>query len=498
MRAAAGTSTIAPTSTSPAREPVCSPSESRASSEQSQGLAKLAGLADHGEHDGQRGVCRRLQGGAELDVQQLGPGQRQAQPADPQEGVLLRRLAQVGQGLVGAGVERAQHQAPAAEGRRRLRVGRALLVLAGRVRAAEEQELGAEEADAVGALGDGPRDVARRAGVGGHLDAAAVARDGRLAGALARGRGPALALGAPRLVGGARTSSPGATTTVPASPSSSSGVPSGTARMAGPRPATAGTPSARAMIAACEVGPPAAVAMPGDPLRVDRRRVGGAHLLGHQDGRLAAARLVGAGPGEALEHAPADVQEVGAPGAQVVVVERLVVAGGRPHGVVPGPRGGRSGRDGRLGRLHQRLVAQQQELGVEDVGRLGAGALGGGRPQGARGRPATASRAAARAARSSSGVPAGASGMGGAPPAARAGPAAWPGEAATPRSSSPGGRRGRRPSPHRVRRGRRQGRRRRPRRRGRRSSRRAPAASGPRAQDAHGVATQRPERRRAR
>ena len=161
--AAAGTSTIAPTSTSPAPEPSC---RERAAGlvEQPQGLAQLAGLADHGEHDRQRGLGGGLQGGAQLDEQQLGAGERQAQPAHAEERVLLGRLAEVGQRLVGAGVERAQHQAPAAERRRRLRVGGA----AARPRrarpvAAEEEELGAEEADAVGALGDGPLDVAGRA-----------------------------------------------------------------------------------------------------------------------------------------------------------------------------------------------------------------------------------------------------------------------------------------------------------------------------------------------
>ena len=170
------------------------------------------------------------------------------------------------------------------------------------------------------------------------------------------------------------------------------------------------------------------------------------------------------------------------PGAQVVVVQPLVVAGGRAHGVVPGPRGGRSGRDGRLGRLHQRLVAEQQELGVEDVRRLGAGALGGGRPQGAEvaghglarvrqggplllGRPGRARPGSARA-----------------PPAGRA-PGRPPGPArprprAAPRPARGGGPR---PSPPASGGGGRRRRRRRPRRRGRRSSRRAPAAPGPRA-----------------
>ena len=136
-----------------------------------------------------------------------------------------------------------------------------LLLLVGRRRAVEEQELGAQQTDALGALGDRLARLGRAADVGEDLDAAAVGEDDGLLRALARprecaGRGVAAGLqfaaSSPRR---ARSS------TAPAVPSSASGVPSATARIAGPRPTTAGMPSALATIAAWPVAPPRAVAI---------------------------------------------------------------------------------------------------------------------------------------------------------------------------------------------------------------------------------------------
>ena len=81
----------------------------------------------------------------------------------------------------------------------------------------------------------------------------------------ARARAPTLASG--RRARAARwrrawTSSGGSTWSVPASPSISTVVPSGICRIASPRPTTAGSPSARARIAACAVAVPCAVAIP--------------------------------------------------------------------------------------------------------------------------------------------------------------------------------------------------------------------------------------------
>ena len=176
----------------------------------------------------------------------------------------------------------------------------------------------------------------------------------------------------------ATASASGATTTVPASPSSRSGVPSATARMPGPRPATAGMPSARAMIAACEVGPPPAVAIPATRSGSSAAASAAPTSSGDEDRRrgLPVVRL-GAGPRQPGEHPPPHVEEIGCSRAQVLVVESLVASGGRADGVVPRARRGGARGDRGLGRLDQRLVAEQQDLGVEDVGGLGPGPLGG-------------------------------------------------------------------------------------------------------------------------
>ena len=187
------------------------------------------------------------------------------------------------------------------------------------------------------------------------------------------------------------------------------------------------------MIAACDVGPPPAVAIPAT--RSGSSAAASAAPTSPAT-RIAASAAPspppsGPGAGQALEHAPAHVQQVRCARTQVLVVEGLVAAGRRADGVVPRARRGRPARDPGLRRLDERLVAQQQELGVEDVRRLGAGALGRGRAQVAQvGRDGLARRAGGPLL---AGGPAGASGMGGAAaPGVDAGPAAWPGAAATP------------------------------------------------------------------
>ena len=64
------------------------------------------------------------------------------------------------------------------------------------------------------------------------------------------------------VVSSARSDSSGSTWITPVVPSTTRGVPSAMASSASPAPTTAGIPDARASTAACDVGPPAAVAIP--------------------------------------------------------------------------------------------------------------------------------------------------------------------------------------------------------------------------------------------
>ena len=78
------------------------------------------------------------------------------------------------QRLVGAEVERAQHHRPALHRLGHVAVGLELLVLARQLVAVEEHELGAEQADALGARLEHFRHVLRQLDVGEQLDRRAV------------------------------------------------------------------------------------------------------------------------------------------------------------------------------------------------------------------------------------------------------------------------------------------------------------------------------------
>ncbi len=103
----------------------------------------------------------------------------------------------------------------------------------------------------------------------------------------------------------------------------------------GPRPATAGMPSARAMIEAWEVGPPAAVAMPVT-------RAGSMPATSAAPSSEATSTPSGAArrpPAPRMRrHAAPHLEHVGAALAHVGVVERRVGVGRRPRRVAPRPR----------------------------------------------------------------------------------------------------------------------------------------------------------------
>ena len=152
-------------------------------------------------------------------------------PRTPRNGLSSGGWLQEAQRLVGAGVERADDHRPPVERGRDLRVDLALLVLGRRVVAVEEQELGAQQPDAVGAELDRRGRLGHRADVRGDLERLAV-RDVR-AGSRARSRARAAFRSAASwrapLALGERPPSGGSTSTVPASPSTTiSVVPSAT------------------------------------------------------------------------------------------------------------------------------------------------------------------------------------------------------------------------------------------------------------------------------
>ena len=105
---------------------------------------------------------RGAQDGPDLRPEQVGPAQRQPDAAPAQEGVGFLADLDIRQALVAADVERADHQRPASERLGDRAIGGELLFFSGRLRAAQEQELGAQHAHALGAVLHGLHGLRRR------------------------------------------------------------------------------------------------------------------------------------------------------------------------------------------------------------------------------------------------------------------------------------------------------------------------------------------------
>ena len=135
----------------------------------------------HGEHDpAPAPPAAAAQDSAELGLAG-GPAARSSSrsAADAEEGVGLDRQAEMRHLLVAADVERADDQRAAVQRLDHAAIGGVLVVLIGCVAALEEQEFGAHQPDAFGALGQGEGGLVRQVDVGRDLDAVAVARGRR-------------------------------------------------------------------------------------------------------------------------------------------------------------------------------------------------------------------------------------------------------------------------------------------------------------------------------
>ena len=117
--------------------------------------------------------------GAQLLFEQLGLFEAEADAAAAEERVGFGVAGEVRDVLVAADVEGPDGEPAAAEGVGDGQVAGNLFGLAGRFAPVEEEELGAQQPDAVGAVADRRGDVVGRGDVGGDLDVDAVGRDGR-------------------------------------------------------------------------------------------------------------------------------------------------------------------------------------------------------------------------------------------------------------------------------------------------------------------------------
>jgi hypothetical protein len=131
---------------------------------------------------------RGADGGPALRAEEVRAGEAEAEAAQAEERVGLVRQVEGGKGLVAADVEGAQDEGPAAEALQEAAIDAVLLFLVRQVGAAHEEELGAEQADAVAR----PQEVVRH-GLGvvdieHDGDGPSVGRDGRF-GEVLRGLG---------------------------------------------------------------------------------------------------------------------------------------------------------------------------------------------------------------------------------------------------------------------------------------------------------------------
>ena len=272
--------------------------------------------------------------------------------------------------LVAADVQGPDREPAAAEGVGDGPVAGELFGLAGGLVPVEEEEFGAQQPDAVGAVSDCGGGVVGRGDVGGDLDVTAVGGD----------RGPrrrllqrfvATARGARRVRGSAATvCGTGSNSTTPAVPSTTTVVPSATASTSAPAATTIGIPSERARIAPWETG-----------------AAGGGDDGGHPEGSSAAASIglrsgatttpstssndSGAVPLNCASNLAAHGVDVGGAGSLIRVGE-----GGEPVGdastrLPPRILGGHGALVDEPGEavLDELVgVVEQEEVGVEDGG----------------------------------------------------------------------------------------------------------------------------------
>ena len=138
------------------------------------GVLQLPQAGDHGEHDAHVAVGRSPQQRTQLGLEEVLPGQADADGAVAQCGVVLVVQLHVIHGLVCADVAGADDHLAGRKALQHLLIGLELVVLRREVLAVEVDELGAEEADAAGVVLLHRPHIAHAADVGKDVDGPAV------------------------------------------------------------------------------------------------------------------------------------------------------------------------------------------------------------------------------------------------------------------------------------------------------------------------------------
>src|SRR5690606_6221234 len=138
----------------------------------------LLDLVDEGQHDADVAVRGGAQERTELLAEEVLEVEAHADRAPAEERVLLGRHLEEERELVAAEVEGPDVDGLMREALGDLAVGAVLLLLLGLGAPADDEELGAEQADALGAVRARGRDLAGEVDVGAEQDGLAVRRDG--------------------------------------------------------------------------------------------------------------------------------------------------------------------------------------------------------------------------------------------------------------------------------------------------------------------------------
>ena len=133
--------------------------------DQRAGRRELGHVGDHRQHDPELAPMRGPEQRPDLGAEQRRPVERHADGAPADRRVLLLAHAEVGQHLVAADIERAEHHRPVAGGVEDRLVEAGLLLEPREGRRDHELQLGAEQADAVGARLIEMRQVEQQAGI---------------------------------------------------------------------------------------------------------------------------------------------------------------------------------------------------------------------------------------------------------------------------------------------------------------------------------------------
>ncbi len=335
---------------------------------------EIHGLLDgghHGRHDPEIGVGRGVGLGqrGQLLAEDVLARAESPQTAQPQGRILLVRVVEEGQGLVGPCVEHPHDDLLAGECPQELAIGLPLLGHGRRLRRGEEQELGPEQPDALGPACD------RVGGVGGlpqvreEGDRCAVGeRTGRERRVVRDQSGRGALGGAAALLGG-RFAGDDACGGI-----DDHGLP-GRQRV----PVADADHSHDALLPGEDRRVGGGAAVGGDEgehlVEVQQRRVGGREVACHEDERVPGiGHAGGVHPAQPGQHPLRDVVEVGGALAEVAAdgLERGPEA---REGVVNGPFRGGPGIDPRVDLVLQRRVLGDHRLRLQHLLRGAAGGL---------------------------------------------------------------------------------------------------------------------------